>query len=167
MKKLVLLLPLLSLSCLAEENNQNKNYSVGLGVGAMYSGIGANISFVSKNDLKYISAGCTEYSSVTGASCGFGAGWIKTDLFNVDSNKHGFGVYVSSVGKEYSYSYTSTSNGVDYHRHEHNIYGVGVSYTYFMNGIDRSGTTLGLSVHATNADVKSRFNGFFQVGYQF
>ena len=167
MKKLALLLPLLSLSCFAEENGQNKNYSVGIGMGAMYSGIGANISFISKNDLKYISAGCTEYSSLTGSSCGFGAGWIKTDLFDFNSNKHGFGVYVSSVGKESSYSYTSTSNGVEYYRHENNIYGVGVSYTYFMNGIDHSGTTFGISVHATNADFESSYGGFFQVGYQF
>ncbi len=167
MKKLALLLLLLSFNSFAEENNQDKDYSIGLGLGAMYSGIGANFSFVSKNDLKYISAGCTEYSSTTKASCGFGAGWIKTDLFDFNSNKHGFGLYVSSVGKEAYYSYTSTTDGVEYYRHENNIYGAGVSYTYFMNGIDQSGTTFGISIHATNADVEGNYGGFFQVGYQF
>ena len=98
MKKLALLLPLLSLNCIAEESDQDKNYSVGLGMGAMYSGIGTNFSLVSENDLKYISAGCTEYSSATKASCGFGIGWIKTDLFGSKSNKHGLGIYATLIG---------------------------------------------------------------------
>lgn len=167
MKKIILLLPLLSLSCFAAVDSETKNHSVGFGIGAMYSGIGTNFSFVSKTDLKYISAGCTAYSSMTGSECGVGVGWIKTDLFDSNSNKHGFGVYVGSVGKESSYSHTSTLNGVEYYRHENNIYGVGVSYTYFMNGIDHSGTTFGISVHATNAEFESNYGGFFQVGYQF
>jgi len=168
LKKLALLLSLLSLNCFSEENDQTKNYSVGLGMGAMYSGIGANLSFVSEYDLKYISAGCTEYSSVTGASCGFGAGWIKTDLFGADSNKHGFGVYVSLVGQEAYTSYTTFTDGhVEYYNHESDIYGAGVSYTYFMNGINKSGTTFGISVHATDADLEDSFGGFFQVSYQF
>jgi hypothetical protein len=167
LKKLALLLPLLSLNCFAEENDQDKSYSVGLGMGAMYSGIGANLSFVSENDLKYISAGCTEYSSITGASCGFGAGWIKTDLFGANSNKHGIGIYATLVGKEKYASYTSTTDGTEYYTHESNIYGAGVSYTYFMNGINKSGTTFGVSIHATNADFENSYGGFFQVGYQF
>ncbi len=71
MKKLLLLLPLLSFNSFAGEDKQDKNYSIGLGIGAMYSGVGANFSFVSETDLKYISAGCVEYSSITKATCGF------------------------------------------------------------------------------------------------
>ena len=167
MKKLTLLLSLISLNCFAEENNQDKDYSIGLGLGAMYGGVGTNLSFVSDNDLKYISAGCVEYSSNNGSTCGFGAGWIKTDLFGANSNKHGFGVYVSIVGNESYASYTSTSEGVEYYDHDSDIYGAGVSYTYFMNGINKSGTTFGVSIHATNADFEDNYGGFFQVGYQF
>ncbi len=167
MKKLLFLFTLLSLNCFAEENTQDKGYSIGIGIGAMYSGIGTNISFTSENDLKYISAGCTEYSSLRGSACGFGAGWITTGLFDSDSNKHGFGVYISSVGEEDYYSYTSTTDGVEYYRHENDIYGAGISYTYFTNGINHSGTTFGISIHATNADVEGSVGGFFQVGYQF
>jgi hypothetical protein len=167
LKKLALLLPLISLNCFAEENKQDKDYSIGLGLGAMYSGIGTNLSFVSENDLKYISAGCVEYSSRNGSTCGFGAGWIKTDLFGANSNKHGFGVYVSIVGNESYASYTSTTEGVEYYEHDSDIYGAGVSYTYFMNGINKSGTTFGVSIHATNADFEDSYGGFFQVGYQF
>ena len=167
MKKLALLLPILSLNCFAENDMQDNNYSVGLGIGAMYTGIGANFSLVSKNDLKYISAGCVEYSSRTKGTCGLGLGWIKTDLFGANSNKHGFGVYVSLVGSESYVSYTSSSAGDKSFIHDSDIYGAGVSYTYFMNGIDKSGTTFGLSIHATNADFEDSYGGFFQVGYQF
>jgi len=163
LKKLLLLLPIISLNCLAGENVQNKTYSIGLGLGAMYSGVGANFSFVSQNDLKYISAGCTAYGSINGAECGFGVGWVKTDLFDFDNYNHGFGIYAGILGQE-NYA-TFDSNQYSYH--EDNIYGVGVSYTYFMNGIDKSGVNFGISIHGTNAEYDDNYGGFFQVGYQF
>ena len=167
MKKLFLLLPLISLNCFAAESKQDKAYSIGLGVGAMYSGIGTNLSFLSENDLKYISLGCVEHSANNGTICGFGAGWIKTDLFGTNANKHGLGVYVSIVGNESYASYTSTTQGEEYYAHNSDTYGAGVSYTYFMNGINKSGTALGISLHATNADFDNSYGVFFQVGYQF
>ena len=88
-------------------------------------------------------------------------------MFGANSNKHGFGVYVSLVGSESYVSYTSSSAGDKSFIHDSDIYGAGVSYTYFMNGIDKSGTTFGLSIHATNADFEDSYGGFFQVGYQF
>ena len=163
MKKLILLLPLLSLSCFATEEKEAKNYSIGLGMGAMYSGIGANFSLVSENDLKYISAGCTAYGSTNGAECGIGAGWITTELFDFGNNKHGFGIYAGLLGEESSYTYKNNQ----YSNDESNIYGAGLSYTYFMNGINQSGLTLGISIHATNADYDGKYGSFLQVGYQF
>ena len=167
MKKLALLFSLISLNCFAEENIQDNDYSIGLGLGTMYSGIGTNLSFVSEKDLKYISAGCVGYSSNQGSTCGFGAGWIKTDLFDANSNKHGFGIYVSLVGNESYYSYTTSTEGVENYNHERDVYGAGVSYTYFVNGINKSGVTFGVSFHATNANFEGRFGGLFQLGYQF
>jgi len=163
LKKLTLLLSVLSLNCLAEDNIQETQYSVGVGMGALYSGIGANFSLVSESDMKYISAGCTKYSSLNGAACGFGVGWIKTDLFDLNSNKHGLGVYASQVDHENR----GTLENNHYRFHDNDVYGVGISYTYFMNGIDHSGTTLGVSFHATNAEFEGKYGGFFQIGYQF
>ncbi len=167
MKTFILLLSVISINCFAAENSKDKRYSIGLGYGAMYSGVGTNLSFISKNDLKYISLGCVEYSSSNGSVCGFGGGWIKTDLFGANSNKHGVGVYVSLVDNESYTSYTSTTEGVEYRRHESNVYGAGLSYTYFMSGIDKAGTTFGVAVHATNADHEESWGGFVQIGYQF
>lgn len=167
MKTLALLLAFLSLNCFAEEENHDKGFSIGLGLGSMYTGIGGNLSLMSEYDLKYVSIGCVEYSSRFGSTCGFGAGWTKTDLFDFDSNKHGFGVYISLVGHESYVGYTSTTEGVKAYFHDDDIYGAGISYTYFMNGINQSGTTFGASIHATNASVESKYGGFLQVGYQF
>lgn len=133
----------------------------------MYSGIGTNFAFVSEHDLKYISAGCIEYSSDSISACGFGAGWINTDLFDIDSNKHGFGIYATIVGEEHYTSYTTSDEGVTHYEHVNNVYGLGVSYTYFINGINRSGATIGLGIHATNADIDGKVGGILQVGYQF
>ncbi|MEW6999216.1 hypothetical protein AADZ86_16140 [Colwelliaceae bacterium BS250] len=163
MKKIVLILALFSLSCVASEDTQGKKYSFGIGIGSAYSGIGGNFGIVSKNDMKYISAGCVDSSSMYGTTCGVGAGWIKTDLFDLESNKHGVGVYVSIVGHE---SYATFENEV-YSSQDDDIYGVGISYTYFMNGINESGTIFGISTHITNADHEDSYGGFLQVGYQF
>jgi len=77
-----------------------ENYSFGLGLGTSYSGIGVNISQLNENNMKYISVGCISYSTVSGSACGAGIGWIKTDIFDSDSNKHGFGGYIGVVGAE-------------------------------------------------------------------
>jgi hypothetical protein len=163
LKKLVLILSLVSLFTLAEENKSEEQYSIGLGIGSAYTGLGANFSFISKTDMKYISAGCVEYSSVYGSTCGFGAGWIVTDLFDLGSNKHGFGVYASLVGNEQY----GVPEGNGYSFHDNNYYGVGVSYTYFLNGIDKPGFNFGASFHATNAKDAGKLGSFLQVGYQF
>ena len=80
LNKIALFLCTLFLSSLAEASADKNSYSVGLGVGALYSGIGANFAIVSATELKYISAGCVKYSTFSGSTCGFGAGWIMTDL---------------------------------------------------------------------------------------
>ncbi|WP_339773670.1 hypothetical protein [uncultured Paraglaciecola sp.] len=167
MRRFALILPVLAFSSFAAEDSQTQQYSVGIGMGALYSGLGANLALVSKNDMKYLSAGCVEYSSRFGSTCGFGAGWVTTDLFNFDNNKHGFGIYASIAGREHSYRINPDMNGRTYQVKEHDIYGLGVSYTYFFNGINRSGTTLGISIHGTNADFESSVGGFLQIGYQF
>ena len=160
---LVLVLTLISFFTFAKENKSDKQYSIGLGLGSSYSGIGTNFSFLSKTDMKYISAGCIEYDSYNGATCGFGVGWIMTDLFDTDSNKHGLGVYASLVGHESYYSYEG--NGYTYK--DKDIYGTGISYIYFMNGINASGFNFGASMHITNAEFEDSYGSFFQVGYQF
>ena len=84
--------------------------------------------------MKYVSTGCVSYSSYSGSACGLGVGWIKTDLFNTDSNKHGFGAYIGVVGKDSNQSSFSRKNSAKY--------GIGLGYHYFLNGISESGLKL-------------------------
>lgn len=143
---------------------QNLRTSVGIGAGIMYSGLGANFALVSEHDLKYVSAGC-RYDD----ECGFGIGWIKTDLIDTGSNKHGLGLYFAKVDEEVSRSRSvwQYEDRVVYHTERKDVYGIGVSYTYFWNGINQPGVTLGTSAHIKNSDDDNRLGVGLQLGYQF
>ena len=58
--------------------------SFGLGVGALYNGLGGNFALIKADDLKYISVGCSEFtsSSIDGTfvTCGVGIGWLKSNI---------------------------------------------------------------------------------------
>jgi hypothetical protein len=163
LKNLLIIASFISVSTFAQSDEVNKQYSMGLGIGAAYSGLGANFAFISATDMKYISIGCAEYSSIFGSTCGFGAGWIVTDLFDSTSNKHGLGIFVTKAGHE---SYMNTDS-LNYSIQENEYYGAGVSYNYYMNGINKSGFNFGLSAIATNAKYDQKYNGLLQIGYQF
>lgn len=159
--RLLLITLLFSGSVLASESE--KSTSFGLGLGAIYSGIGGNFAFVSDTDMKYVSLGCTSYSSNGGSSCGAGLGWIKTDLFSADSNKHGLGFYIGKVDEDRKASVVNGRLKFD----DQAVYGLGLSYTYFASGINASGFNIGISLHKTNSDYDSGLGAFWQVGYQF
>ncbi len=148
-----LLLPLtIALSSQAIANN---TFTFGLGAGSLYSGIGVNIGVQSKTEFKYISAGCVSYSSIYGETCGVGAGWIKTDIFDFQTPKHGASLYIGIVGSEYD----------NFDRDA--IYGVGLGYHYFFKGIDQSGVNLGFTIVAGNENDDIGMGGMLQIGYQF
>jgi hypothetical protein len=138
---------LLSCNAFAEEK-----ISIGLGIGASYSGIGFNLSQLSETDMKYVSAGCVSYSSAFGSNCGVGIGWINTKLLKTESNKHGIGGYIGIVGSK------NQGTGFDFEKKPK--YGVGVGYHYFLNGINKPGANVGFTI-ATSSAL------FLQWGYQF
>jgi len=156
--KLICIVVLLFFSSL-EASASDKDISFGLGLGALYGGIGINIGLQRENDFRYIAAGCTEfgYDSVSGwqAACGVGAGWIWADILSKSNNKHGIGFYIGPVGYEGS------------HRDPEIVYGVGVSYDYFFKGINSSGWNVGVTpaIGRHNGDTEGYL--LLQVGYQF
>jgi hypothetical protein len=127
--------------------------SLGAGVGIAYSGVGLNFSHISKNDIKYVSAGCYSYSSLSGSACGAGIGWIKTDLFGAKTNKHGFGAYLGTVGTEHSLYDDKGANGL------------AIGYNYFLRGIDKTGFNFGASF--VFSDDSDSGKVIAQAGYQF
>ena len=133
----------------------NDNFTFGIGAGSFYSGLGVNAGIQSKTDLKYISVGCVSYSSIYGETCGVGIGWVKTNIFEFQTAKHGASLYVGVVGSEY-----------DNFDHDA-IYGTGLGYHYFFNGINESGVNLGFTIVVGNQNDGIGMGGRFQVGYQF
>jgi hypothetical protein len=117
--------------------------------------VGVNIGLKSETDLKYLSAGCVSYSSHSGEACGAGIGWVKTDLFEGQTNKHGASLYLGIVGSSNSYFNNDP------------VYGFGVGYHYFFNGIGDSGTNLGLTFVAGDDDRNTKTAVMLQLGYQF
>jgi hypothetical protein len=133
----------------------NDNFTFGIGAGSLYSGLGVNAGIQSKTDLKYISVGCVSYSSIYGETCGVGIGWVKTDVFDFQTPKHGASLYIGIVGDEYD----------NFDRKV--IYGAGLGYHYFFNGINNSGVNLGFTMVAGNENDGIGMGGMFQLGYQF
>ena len=131
------------------------SFSAGVGAGTKYSGLGANFSLLTATDMKYISAGCLSYGSRSGLTCGAGLGWITTDLLDEGSNNHGVGFYLGAIGSQ------------SYQLNEEAIYGAGLGYHYFFNGIDKSGVNIGLSLAYGKDDKESVSGVMFEIGYQF
>lgn len=131
--------------------------SFGVGVGALYSGLGGNLALIKADDLKYISVGCSEYTSSsldgTNVTCGVGVGWLKSDILTKKNSKHGLGLNIA----------------LDYDgRHSELEPSIRIPYVFFFRGLDRRGWNLGVaplvrwdSVEGTDIGV------MLEIGYQF
>ncbi len=146
----------------ASVTHADDRLTYGIGMGAMYSGLGANVGLQSNNDFRYLTAGCIAlgYSDANGDSitpCGVGAGWIWTNLLSNTNNRHGLGFYVGPVGLR-----DRTSPDDDWET----VYGAGLSYTYFFREIRSDGWNLGTTLAAGDDDGVETYL-MLQAGYQF
>lgn len=131
-------------------------FSFGAGIGSLYSGLGVNVAMRSDTDLKYLSAGCLSYSDRGGSTCGIGAGWVTTDVFDFQNTQHGLSAYVGVVGTE------STA-----FRKDEAIYGAAFGYHYFFNDIGIPGANAGISFLVGDAKSGTHTGIMAQIGYQF
>ena len=132
--------------------------SVGVGAGALYSGIGVNVGRRADHSFGYLAAGCSVgYSSANGwdVPCGVGAGWIWTDLLTKASDRHGLGIYVGPVS-------TKGSAG---DRKE--VYGAGLTYVYFFGDGVAKGWNLGITPTVGKKYGDYRRGLLINFGYQF
>jgi len=132
--------------------------SVGVGTGALYSGIGINVGRRGEHAFGYLAAGCgVGYSSDKGwdVPCGAGAGWILTDLLTKTNDRHGLGIYVGPVS-------TRGSLG---DRKE--VYGAGLTYVYFFGDGIAKGWNLGITPTVGKKYGDYRAGALINVGYQF
>lgn len=150
-QSLLLLLALISSS----RAIANESFTFGVGMGSFYSGVGINAGIQSTTDIKYVSLGCVSYSSINGETCGGGIGWVNTELFDSSNTKHGASIYLGIMGTDTHYFDNDA------------IYGLGLGYHYFFNGISHSGTNLGFTLLAGNANDGMSIGAMLQIGYQF
>ncbi len=139
---------------------EDGHFSIGAGVGSMYSGIGFNLAHVNSNNIKYMSIGCIAYEEnsdgTSDEACGVGIGWLNSDLIFSESSNSALGFYAGPVG--FSRPEAETIDA---------LYGAGITYAYFFNGIQKPGMAIGIT------PAYSRYKGagsghlLFSVGYQF
>jgi hypothetical protein len=134
----------------------DNDISYGIGTGALTSGIGVNAALRGDNHMGYIAAGCLGIGKSSGQGwilpCGIGAGWIQTDLLTKANNHHGLGVYVGPVAK-------NANNKARY--------GVGVTYVYFLQGVNAKGWNFGVTPATGQENGKAKGSLLINVGYQF
>lgn len=133
--------------------------SFGVGIGALYSGIGVNAGLKNENDFKYIAAGCIGigHSDNSGwiLPCGIGAGWIWTGLLSKDDHRNGLGIYVGPVG--INKGNTENKNKARY--------GLGITYVYFQNGIRANGWNFGITPAISEENGNNKGSLLLNVGY--
>ena len=132
--------------------------AVGVGAGALYSGIGVNTGRRGEHSFGYLAAGCSVgYSSANGwdVPCGVGAGWIWTDLLTKANDRHGLGVYVGPV----------RTRGAIGDRKE--VYGAGLTYVYFFGDGIAKGWNLGITPTVGKKYGDYRAGLLINAGYQF
>jgi len=152
LKTIVTIITLLFVISFSTTTTANEHLSLGAGLGFAYSGIGLNIAQQSEQDMKYLSYGCVGNTVISGTICGAGVGWITSRFFD-NSNKHALGIYYGVIGVERQFF------------DEKKLYGLGFGYHYYLNGIGKSGSNIGLSVVSNN---KSEQNAvILELGYQF
>lgn len=136
--------------------NAEDEISYGVGTGALTSGLGVNTALRGDNHMGYIAAGCLGigYSNENGwiLPCGIGVGWIQTDLLTNANNHHGLGVYLGPVG-------INNDNKARY--------GVGVTYAYFMQGVNAKGWNFGFTPSTGQENGTAKGSLLINVGYQY
>ncbi len=131
--------------------------SFGVGMGALYNGLGVNVGFMKESNLKYVSLGCTgfSYSSDNEISsiCGIGAGWMRSDILS-GNDKHGLGIHIGVT-----YNNGDGKNDTEAF--------IGIPYLYFFKGMSAGGWNAGLTpiIGKRNGEIKGGL--LLNLGYQF
>lgn len=139
----------------------------GLGAGIQYSGLGGSVQRVTDRDMIAVGVGMVGNHSVYGTAFGAGVSYQRADIIGVvegQPNRHALGGYLGAVGHE---GRATFRNG-RWTTQEHNtIWGFGLTYNYFQNGINSTGWSLGAGVVHGNGDFRSVSGLAINLGYQF
>lgn len=153
-----------------------KEYTLGVGLGSLYNGLGVNGGVISNGNLTYVSIGCPglsyssqsdsqegennsskQYNNEFRTNCGIGLGYIKTGLFP-KNGKHG-------VGLSFGYSENKTTDKRD--NGKRSEYYIGAPYHYFFRENTLRGWNLGVTPLLRFIDSKSVAGLMLNLGFQF
>jgi hypothetical protein len=130
--------------------------SFGLGVGALYNGLGGNFALITEDDLKYISVGCSEFMSSsldgTHVTCGIGIGWLRSDILTRNNSKHGLGL---NIVLDYDQFHSKVEPSIR------------LPYVFFFRGLDRRGWNLGVAPLVRWDADGTDLGVMLEVGHQF
>ena len=147
---------LLTIAAAAGTASGTEKTSFGVGIGALYNGLGGNLALIKADDLKYISLGCSEasHSSAEGTdlTCGVGIGWLKSDLLTRKNRKHAVGLNIA----------------LDYDQYHAELEpSIRLPYAFFFRGIDRRGWNIGVAPLVRWDADGTEVGVMFEIGYQF
>lgn len=156
MNRRIVAISLLVIAAAAGTTSAADKGSFGLGVGALYNGLGGNYALIKADDLKYISLGCSELtrSSAEGTdlTCGVGIGWLRSDLLTRKNSRHAIGLNVA----------------LDYDQYHSELEpAIRLPYAFFFRGIDRRGWNIGVAPLVRWDAEGTEVGVMFEVGYQF
>ncbi len=146
---------LVIICCLATSAHAEDRLSAGVGIGALYAGLGANIAMAGDRDFKFLAAGCVARINSRNA-CGAGIGWLRTDLFSGEPGKHALGLYAGPLTARWAAPGDLRT-----------VYGPGITYSYFKNGTGNPGFQFGGMSGVSHQDGKTRVSVMLNLGYQF
>jgi hypothetical protein len=130
--------------------------SFGLGAGALYNGLGGNLTLIKADDLRYISVGCSEFSHSssggTNLTCGVGLGWLRSDILTKKNSKHGLGLNIA----------------LDYDQFDSKAEpSIRLPYVFFFRGLDRRGWNIGVAPLVRWDADGTDLGVMLEIGYQF
>lgn len=145
----------------------NADIRFGAGVAPQYGGLGGSVQRVTDYDLLAFGLGVIGYSSLEGTAVGAAISYQRADLVGThlgEPNRHALGFMVGAVGNETSARFADgrwqeTSNDP--------IWGGGVTYHYYRNGIRTRGFVVGLSLTHGSGSYRNVTGGGLTLGYQF
>lgn len=155
MKRSLLIVAPVLLSLYTAQAYTDDQYSVGIGIGVLYSGIGVYASWFSENNFRYVAAGCVVCRSSSDSTYGFGAGWLRTGIINPAVTNHGVGIYIGPVASEQANGGLETN------------YEVGAMYAYFPNGAVQRGFVFGIAPAVQFSEDYTGVSLDLSLGYQF
>ena len=155
MKKYFILIVLLIAVHATRAMCQEEEYSLSIGLGPLYSGLGVGYRTSLHELNQYFSIGCPSLGYGSGSGWLFRCGVGYSILANLtESKQHSLGFNVGVL-----YRSLSHESGMEYL--------AGVFYTYFFNAADREGWSMQLGPGVSYFDNEYTPVSFFGFGYQY